>query len=801
MADVTTTFAAKDESFASTVDKLSGRLQGFQQDTQTFSERVGGMASQFSNLVGPLVAVGAAFLGARSLVNSFREAIDMGGKLNDLSQRTGETAGNLAILQRAFENAGLGGDQVGAMLNRLQRFMVEANSGGEQQAKTMNRLALSMEDLRGKTPTEQMKLFADRLSFISDPAERSAIAMQLFGKSGGELLPLLRAMGVELDVARQQLGSYPAIIDRTNAALDTIGDNFNAISAKAREFATGLLVNLAPALVEITDKIAKIDAAGFGMMLSDYAAKMAQAVSAAFNLGAAIDSIKLAIENIVSGNFGEGLSLIWSTMKVTALSALNEIIEKFTAGFLTIAEFVRSVFTGEGLSGILSNSFELVALKFESAMTNAVANILEQLPFISQETINGLRLVSQAAAVEAEAMKYYVGGAAKQLAIDFANAGAAMPQTFAENVASLNPIFDLTGVLAEHNRLLELNKQHLAEMRTSTESIALASTTFSTTMTSATAALEQGNSFSSQIALNLNQASVAAQSIPAAFDLSGNSSEKIAVDLQTGQDAAEQTQGWLEQGSKSTERISIHGTSLAANGESFSRSLQSAKDNISLAVDLMVGPNGLTDRFNEAMKNAQNAQNAIESLRAAGLDDKNMREYQRREDAYQRAYDRRMDDAQGYRERGNNSAANQAERQAKERYTRDELDARYQAHAKELYEKEMAEAKNATTLREQRELELQARKRYNERMEKAGEFVEKTLKEGGEQAKQAQIKAAETFFGKIENAGTNFEQKISKALGGLGEKGGEALALEKTLLKCEDFLRQINEKLPQHALT
>jgi hypothetical protein len=30
MADVTTTFAAKDESFANTVDKLNGRLQGFQ---------------------------------------------------------------------------------------------------------------------------------------------------------------------------------------------------------------------------------------------------------------------------------------------------------------------------------------------------------------------------------------------------------------------------------------------------------------------------------------------------------------------------------------------------------------------------------------------------------------------------------------------------------------------------------------------------------------------------------------------------------------------------------------------------
>jgi hypothetical protein len=63
--------------------------------------------------------------------------------------------------------------------------------------------------------------------------------MQLLGRSGGELIPLLRAMGTELDIARSQLGSTPEVMDRVAAVLDTVGDNFAAIGEKGKEFASG----------------------------------------------------------------------------------------------------------------------------------------------------------------------------------------------------------------------------------------------------------------------------------------------------------------------------------------------------------------------------------------------------------------------------------------------------------------------------------------------------------------------------------------------------------------------------------
>ena len=92
------------------------------------------VAGHFAKMAGAVLAVGAAFVGVRAAAQSFSAAIALGGQLNDLSARTGESAGNLLILRRAFENAGAGADSVGTTINRLQRAIVEAGQGGKEQA-------------------------------------------------------------------------------------------------------------------------------------------------------------------------------------------------------------------------------------------------------------------------------------------------------------------------------------------------------------------------------------------------------------------------------------------------------------------------------------------------------------------------------------------------------------------------------------------------------------------------------------------------------------------------------------------
>jgi hypothetical protein len=411
-----------------------------------------GISQHFGKIAMAVAGITAAFLGVRAAVQSFNAAIAMGGQLNDLSARTGETAGNLAILQRAFQNAGAGAEAVGPTINRLQRAIVEAGEGSKTYAAAFQKLGLDLNDLKTKTPTEQLRAVAEAIKGIENPSEQTAIAMQILGRSGGELMPLLKAMGEEFDRAGQQLGSLPEIIDRTNGHLDRIGDNFKAIGQKGTEFMVGLLERLAPGLADLTDRLANIDAAGFGAKLSEYAQKTVAWITETFKLKDALNQIEVAISGITSGNFGDGLKLIFLTARDTALNAINQIVAAATAGVTTIGTFLSEMFgPNSGIVKLFSRTIDFLGSHFEARFAEAVASILNALPFIRQSVVDEFKRISQAADADAQLIKGFMGNAAKQIASDFAMAGRAMPEEFAKSYKANmeNPLFEMKDRAAE----------------------------------------------------------------------------------------------------------------------------------------------------------------------------------------------------------------------------------------------------------------------------------------------------------------------------------------------------------------
>ena len=224
----------------------------------------------------------AAFDAARQVVEGFGQAIDLGGRLTDLSDRTGETAGKLLVLEKAFTNTGVSADSVGTSLNKMQKFMVDAAQGGQAQADALNRLGITMSELAGKTPTEQMAVFAQRIAGIQDPAQRAEAAMSIFGKSGGELLPILQNFSGELETARGQLGSMPGVMDRSAKAFDELGENMQTINSKVMQFAAGFLEGALPALNKFTSALSGVDAAGWGQATMDIVTRIADRLIGAF---------------------------------------------------------------------------------------------------------------------------------------------------------------------------------------------------------------------------------------------------------------------------------------------------------------------------------------------------------------------------------------------------------------------------------------------------------------------------------------------------------------------------------------
>lgn len=311
MSKVTTTFEAVDTGMVATIQKIERETKSMKDTTEKTEKQINtsfsAMAAAGAGLAIGIGAIKGAFAALTGTIDNFGQALDMGGRLSDLSARTGETAGNLLLLERAFDNSGVGADKVGSSINKLQKFMSEANTGTEANMIALAELGLSYEKLVAQTPTEQLRYVAEGIKSIESPTERAAMAMKIFGKSGGELLPFLQNFSDELGNAQDELGSMTGIMDKKSEVFDTVSDKIQAIKGKFTEFAAGLLSNVTPALELFTTMLSKVDAAGIGQRLTTGAMKFFDVLIGAFKNGA--EAAKLVESALMFGvkSFGNSL--------------------------------------------------------------------------------------------------------------------------------------------------------------------------------------------------------------------------------------------------------------------------------------------------------------------------------------------------------------------------------------------------------------------------------------------------------------------------------------------------------------
>ena len=284
----------------------------------------------------------AAMNGVRAVAAGFGDAIDLGGRLTDLSSQTGESAGNLLVLERAFTNTGVSAEAVGSTISKLQKFMSDAAQGGVAQSESMRQLGLTMGDLAGKTPTEQMAVFAKQISGIQDPAQRAVAAMGIFGEEGVKLLPMLNDFSDEIEGAKDQLGGLPGVMDRSAAAFDGVGDSMAAINSKVMEFAAGFLEDALPALTTFTNALSGIDAAGWGQAAMNEITKIADTLIGAFKdpLGAIMawgTAYEAGYKTLANGLLNAGVTFIDFVANALQTQLPSAIGSFITQGFIDSA--------------------------------------------------------------------------------------------------------------------------------------------------------------------------------------------------------------------------------------------------------------------------------------------------------------------------------------------------------------------------------------------------------------------------------------------------------------------------------
>lgn len=251
-------------------------------------------------------ALGAAG-GVTGLAAGVYEAMSTGGELVDLQEQTGVAIDTLMALRVAFEQAGLGADDVQPTIAKLQKAIVEAQTGGEAAAHAFDALGLSAEALAKMTADEQLVQVGDAIKEIRDPALKSAVAMEIFGKSGGRMLAFFAAGG--LDDAREAIGRQATLMKQYADTFDSITDSFGLYHVKLRGFFVGVAAELAPLLKQLADWFKGLDFASLGESVGNTIAAIYQVFQTGEIGGLAAASLKVG--------FGEGVNYLNAGLQAT----------------------------------------------------------------------------------------------------------------------------------------------------------------------------------------------------------------------------------------------------------------------------------------------------------------------------------------------------------------------------------------------------------------------------------------------------------------------------------------------------
>lgn len=229
--------------FASGMDKANKKLDSFGKNAQRASQ----LASR------AFVALGAA-VGAIRIKDAIKDQIDLGDQFSKLSQRTNVSAEALSRLAYAGELTDVSLQTLGKSITKMQKSLSEAETGLATAANAFNALGIPIQELKNLAPEDQILVLADAFNAIQDPADRARYAMDIFGRSGVELLTLfdsgaegIKAMMSEADALGKTFTQLEA--DQMAAT----NDAFTRFGAVMGQTSKAIAVYLGPTLEALAD--------------------------------------------------------------------------------------------------------------------------------------------------------------------------------------------------------------------------------------------------------------------------------------------------------------------------------------------------------------------------------------------------------------------------------------------------------------------------------------------------------------------------------------------------------------------
>jgi len=240
--------------------KIADKLGITEKEAKKVHNQVNKLSKEIGSKLKPAcsaVAVGiTALAGASAMM--INQAVEAGDRIDKMSQKMQMSRQTFQELDYVFSQNGADISMMQTGMSNLAKAMEGARGGAKANVKTFQALGISLKDNNGQLKTSETVMFEaiSKLQKMPESAKKTALSLQLFGKSATELQPLLNGNAKSVDELRKKfkdlgMGMSDEQVDSAVKFKDTMDTIQRTFAGLVNQIGASLL----PSFQSLADKL------------------------------------------------------------------------------------------------------------------------------------------------------------------------------------------------------------------------------------------------------------------------------------------------------------------------------------------------------------------------------------------------------------------------------------------------------------------------------------------------------------------------------------------------------------------
>lgn len=229
--------------------------------------------------------VGIGIVAAAAFTLAVKSTISYGIEVDKVRKITGMTAETITSLAYAAEQEHTSIESLQTGWRRLSKAMSDADDGLLESKRTFDTLGISIYDNEGQLKSMELMTLeiADAFKGMENDTKKAAMAQELFGRSGSEMIPFLEMGADKIRTLQEEAVELGIVMsDEMVDNSKKFGDQMTFMSTALKGVAVAITTDLLPSLIDFSDWIIKMINQGWLKRLTASLSFMANVVK--FNI-------------------------------------------------------------------------------------------------------------------------------------------------------------------------------------------------------------------------------------------------------------------------------------------------------------------------------------------------------------------------------------------------------------------------------------------------------------------------------------------------------------------------------------